>query len=381
MESLHRNKMVPLHFQKLNNTMALNCGIIGMAGIGKTTLFHSLSKSRPASSDTAGKTNLGLIEVPDPRLDAIARIVNPAKKVPTTVEIIDIPGMVKGSSKQKGANQFLTDIRQTDAIIHVLRCFDNDHVPHIEGSVNPLRDKEIIDLELITKDLETLEKKLHRLDKTARVGDKDARHGVNVLTDLQQHFENGEPARTFVIQEADKKYLEDCFLLTAKPVIYVCNVDELSAATGNAYVESVRSVIEKENCECLVIAAQAEADIAQLDSEEDRRAFLEDLGLEEPGVNKLIRAAYRTLRLQTFFTEGPKEVRAWTIKEGTPAPKAAGVIHSDLERGFIRAEVMRHEDFLNLGSEHACKQAGKFRIEGKNYIVQDGDIFHVRFNV
>lgn len=361
--------------------MALNCGIIGMAGTGKTTLFYSLSKSRPASSDAHGKTNLGLIEVPDPRLDAIADIVKPAKKVPTTVEIIDIPGMVKGGSKQKGGNQFLSDIRQTDAIIHVLRCFDDDRIPHIEGSVNPMRDKEIIDLELITKDLDTLEKKLHRLDKMARVGDKEARHGTDVLSALQQHFENGDPARTFDIQEADKKFVDDCFFLTIKPVIYVCNVDESSAVSGNSYVDSVRPLIEKENCACLVIAAEAEAEIAQLESEEDRKAFLEDLGLKEPGVNKLIRAAYHTLRLQTFFTEGPKEVRAWTIREGTAAPKAAGVIHSDLERGFIRAEVMRHEDFIRLGSEHACKQAGKFRIEGKNYIVQDGDIFHVRFNV
>jgi len=361
--------------------MALNCGIVGISGSGKTTLFNSLSKSKAATGQGLGKTNLGQIEVPDPRLDAIAAIVKPAKVTPTTVEIIDIPGMVKGGSKVKGGNQFLSEIRQTDAIIHVLRCFDDDTVPHIEGSVNPGRDKEIIDLELITKDYETVEKKLQRLDKVARVGDKDAKEGVTVLSGLLEHLENGEPARSFSISDADSKYIEDCFLLTVKPVIYVCNVNEASAEKGNHHVEKVRPQIEQEGSEMLIIAAKAEAEIAELDSEEDRQAFLEDMGLDEPGVNKLIRAAYNTLKLQTFFTFGPKEVRAWTIREGTPAPKAAGVIHSDMERGFIRAEVMRHEDFLELGSEHACKQAGKFSIEGKNYIVKDGDIFHVRFNV
>ena len=254
-------------------------------------------------------------------------------------------------------------------------------MPHIEGSVNPLRDKETIDLELISKDLETLEKKIQRVDKLARVGDKDAKKALDVLKNLQDHFENGEPARNFSIEENDKEFIEDCFFLTIKPVIYVCNVDESAAANGNKYTELLKPVIEKEGAEMLVIAAQAEAEIAQLDSEDDRNAFLEDLGLNEPGVNKLIRAAYSTLTLQTFFTEGPKEVRAWTIRKGTLAPKAAGAIHSDLERGFIRAEVKRWEDFVELGSEHACKQAGKFHIEGKTYVVKDGDIFHVRFNV
>lgn len=361
--------------------MALNCGIVGLTGSGKTTMFNSLSKGRMADTQTQGKTNIGQVEVPDPRLDAIAAIVNPAKVVRTTVEIIDIPGLVKGGASQKGTSQFLSEIRQTDAIIHLLRCFDNENIPHIEGSVNPLRDKEIVDLELIFKDMETLEKKIQRTDKLARVGDKDARHGVDVLSGLQAHLEDGKPVRSYALKEEDQKYFDDCFFLTIKPVIYVCNVDEGSAANGNKYVDAVKSVIEQEGSEMLVLAAQAEADIAQLDDEEDRKAFLEDLGLEEPAVNKLIRAAYRTLKLNTFFTEGPKEVRAWTIREGTPAPKAAGVIHSDLERGFIRAEVKRWEDFVRLGSEHACKQAGKFNIEGKNYIVKDGDIFHVRFNV
>ncbi len=361
--------------------MALNCGIVGMAGTGKTTLFNSLSKGRLADTQTPGKVNIGQVEVPDPRLDAIAAIVKPVKVVRTTVEIIDIPGMVKGGASQKGAGQFLSEIRQTDAIIHLLRCFDDDTVPHVEASVNPLRDKEIIDLELVFRDLETLEKKMQRLDKLARVGDKDAKHGMEVLSGLQTHLEDGNPVRTFKVHESDGKYLDDCFFLTIKPVIYVCNVDEASAAKGNSHVDAVRPVIEKEGSELLVIAAQSEAEIAQLDDESDRIAFLQDLGLEEPGVNKLIRAAYKTLELQTFFTEGPKEVRAWTIREGTLAPKAAGVIHSDLERGFIRAEVKRWEDFVELGSEHACKQAGKFHIEGKNYVVKDGDIFHVRFNV
>ena len=361
--------------------MALNCGIVGLPTSGKTTMFQSLLKGRADSQLMHGKTNIGQIEVPDLRLKALADVVKPAKVVPTTIEIIDIPGLAKGSSSQKGGNQFLSDIRNTDAIIHLLRCFDNDAVPHSEGSVNPLRDKEIVDLELIFKDLETLEKKIQRLDKLSRVGDKEARQGLEVLARLQAHLEEGNPVRSFEIAEADKKLLDDCFFLSIKPVIYVCNVDEQAAATGNQYTEMVKDAIATEGAGMLIIAAQSEAEIAQLDDEEDRMAFLSDLGLEEPGVNKLIREAYHTLKLQTFFTEGPKEVRAWTIREGTLAPKAAGVIHSDLERGFIRAEVMRVEDFISLGSEHACKQAGKFRIEGKTYVVQDGDIFHVRFNV
>ncbi len=361
--------------------MALNCGFVGIAGSGKTTLFNSLSRGRADASQLSGRTNLGQIEVPDPRLDAIASIVKPAKVVPTTVEIVDIPGLTKGGSKLRGGNQFLADIRQCDAIIHVIRCFEDDTVPHIEGSVNPLRDKEIIDLELITADLGTVEKKHERLAKVASVGDKDAKRGTEVLTELMQHFENGEPARTFEINEADRKYLDDCFLLTIKPVIYVCNVDESSAVSGNDHVRAVEPAIKAEGCDMLVIAALAEAEISSLEEEDDRKEFLNDLGLEEPAVNKLIRAAYNTLKLNTFFTMGPREVRAWTIREGTRAPRAAGTIHSDMERGFIRAEVMKSSDFLELGSEHACKQAGKFNIEGKNYTVMDGDIFHVRFNV
>ncbi len=361
--------------------MAVNCGIVGISGSGKTTLFNAFSKGRSIAGQVPGRTNLGQFEVPDPRLEALAKIFNPPKVVPTTVEIIDIPGLVKGAGQIKGGNQFLSDIRQTDAIIHVLRCFDDDTVPHVEGSVNPLRDKEIIDLELITKDIETVDKKRERMRKVAAVGDKDAKKGVEVLTGLIEHLEEGLPARAYKIQDTDQKYIDDCFLLTVKPVIYVCNVDEASAASGNKHVELVRQAIEAEGCALLIIAAEAESEIARLEDEDDRMVFLADMGIEEPAVHKLIRAAYNTLKLKTFFTEGPKEVRAWTITEGTPAPKAAGVIHSDMERGFIRAEVMKVEDFIKLGSEHACKQAGKFNIEGKNYIVKDGDIFHVRFNV
>lgn len=361
--------------------MALNCGIVGLTGTGKTTLFNSLSRGRLADTQAQGKVNIGQVEVPDPRLDAIAAVVKPVKLVRTTVEIIDIPGLTKGGASQKGSGQFLSEIRQTDAIIHVLRCFDDETVPHIEGSVNPVRDKEIVDLELIFKDLETLEKKIQRTDKLVRVGDKDARRALDVLSALQAHLEDGKPVRTFPISDDDRKHFDDCFFLTIKPIIYVCNIDEMSAVQGNKYVDAVLKAVEEEGCEVLTIAALAEADITQLEDEDDRKAFLEDLGLDEPGVNKLIRAAYRTLKLHTFFTEGPKEVRAWTIREGTLAPKAAGVIHSDLERGFIRGEVMRWDDFVKLGSEHACKQAGKFSIEGKTYVVKDGDIFHVRFNV
>jgi ribosome-binding ATPase len=360
--------------------MSLKCGIVGMSGTGKTTVFNCLSKSK-VGAGAPKATNLGQIDVPDPRLEVLFKLAKSAKIVPTTVEIVDIPGLMKGGSQIKGGNQFLADIRQTDAILHVLRCFDDDMVPHIEGSVNPVRDKEIIDLELISRDIETLEKKIQRLEKIAKSGDKDAKAGIEIVSRLKDHMENGESARTFLMDEKDQKYIDDCFLLTVKPVLYVCNVDETSAASGNAYVEKVREAVKNENTGILVIAALAESEIAELEDEADQKEFLDDLGLEEPGVYKLIRAAYDLLNLKTFFTVGPKEVHAWTIKEGMSAPQAAGVIHSDLERGFIRAEVMKYNDFKDLGSEHACKTAGKFFIEGKNYIVKDGDILNIRFNV
>jgi ribosome-binding ATPase len=360
--------------------MALKCGIVGMSGTGKTTVFNCLSKSK-VGAGAPKTTNLGQIDVPDPRLDVLYKLAKSAKLVPTTVEIVDIPGLIKGGSQIKGGNQFLADIRQTDAILHVLRCFDDDTVPHPEGSVNPVRDKEIIDLELISRDIETLEKKIQRLEKVAKAGDKDARVGIDIVSKLKDHLENGESAHTYSIEDKDRKYIDDCFLLTVKPVLYVCNVDEASASAGNHYVEKVKEAVKNENTGVLVIAALAESEIAELEDEADQREFLNDLGLDEPGVFKLIRAAYDLLNLKTFFTVGPKETHAWTIREGMTAPQAAGVIHSDLERGFIRAEVMKYTDFAELGSEHACKTAGKFFIEGKNYIVQDGDILNIRFNV
>jgi GTP-binding protein YchF len=278
-------------------------------------------------------------------------------------------------------NKFLGDIRNTDALIHVLRCFDNELLPHIEGSVDPVRDLETIDLELQVKDLESVEKKMQRLERAAKVGDKDARHGLEVLARFKDHFENFSNARTLEIREEDRKHVDDLFLLTMKPVMYVCNVDEKSAVTGNKYVERVKEFLKGKDAEILIIAGAIEAEIAELENKEDRLAFLKDAGLAEPGVDKMVRAAYKMLNLETFFTVGPMEIRAWTIKAGMTAPKAAGVIHSDLERGFIRAEVMKYHDFITLGSEHACKEAGKFYIEGKNYIVEDGDILHIRFNV
>jgi ribosome-binding ATPase len=360
--------------------MALKCGIVGMSGTGKTTVFNCLSKSK-VGVGAPKATNLGQIDVPDPRLEILYTLAKSAKIVPTTVEIVDIPGLLKGSGQMKGGNQFLADIRQTDAILHVLRCFDDDQVPHPEGSVNPVRDKEIIDLELISRDIETLDKKIQRLEKMAKSGDKDAKTGIDVITKLKDHMENGESARSFPIEDNHQKYIDDCFLLTVKPVLYVCNVDEASAKNGNAYVQKVKEAVKNENTDVLIIAAQSEAEIAELEDKNDQEEFLNDLGLDEPGVFKLIRAAYNLLNLKTFFTVGPKEVHAWTIKEGMSAPQAAGVIHSDLERGFIRAEVMKYADFVELGSENACKTAGKFYIEGKTYIVKDGDILNIRFNV
>ena len=309
-------------------------------------------------------------------------MVNPLKVVPATVEIVDIPGLTKGSSKGEGVgNRFLSDIRNTDALIHVIRCFDDEDLPHIEGSVDPLRDKETVEFELQIKDIESVDKKIQKLEKVAKVGDKEARHGVGILNIYREHLESFGSARTAPVEERDKKYVEDLFLLTAKPVLYICNVDEASALSGNHYVEALKEAVKDEKTGVLHIAAAMEADIAELEDEKDRMEFLENAGLTEPGVNKLVTSAYNLLNLQSFFTEGPKEVRAWTIKKGMTAPQAAGVIHSDLERGFIRAEVMKYNDFLALGSEHACRESGKLYVEGKNYIVQDGDILHIRFNV
>lgn len=365
--------------------MALQCGIIGITNVGKTTIFNCISNTRGetnAFAFSATKSNMGVVQVPDPRLYELEKHQVTDRIVPTTVEIVDIPGLARGSNKGEGVgNKFLGDIRNTDALIHVLRCFDSDSLPHIDGSVDPVRDLQTIDLELQVKDLESVMKKIERLQRAAKTGDKDARKGVEVLTAYRDHIEEFNNARTLKVKEDDRKWVDDLFLLTMKPVMYVCNVDESSAVTGNNYVEKVREFLKGQDAEIIIIAGETEAEIAELENKDDRMAFLSDAGLSEPGVDRLVRAAYKLLDLQTFFTVGPMEIRAWTIKTGMTAPKAAGVIHSDLERGFIRAEVMKYNDFVNLGSEHACKDAGKFYVEGKNYVVEDGDILHIRFNV
>ncbi|MBN1338397.1 MAG: redox-regulated ATPase YchF [Bacteroidales bacterium] len=365
--------------------MALKCGIIGITNIGKTTIFNCMSRTKAETSSyafSASKSNLGVVDVPDPRLEEIARLEKPARLTHATVEIVDIPGLAKGSSKGEGVgSSFLSDIQQTDAIIHVLRCFDDINLPHIEGSVNPVRDLEIVDLELQVKDLEMVERKIIRMEKAAKSGEKEPKRAIEVLNKYREHFENFHNARTIPLDEDEKRFAEDMFLLTDKPVIYVCNVDDASAAAGNKYVEQVRDALKGTGSAVLVIAGKLEEEIAELESPEDRLEFLRDAGLTEPGVNKLIRAAYGILDLQSFFTAGPKEVRAWTIRKGKTAKQAAGVIHSDLERGFIRAEVIKYDDFVTLGSEHAVKEAGKMKLEGKEYIVQDGDIMFIRFNV
>jgi len=342
----------------------------------------SKTKAETSSFSFGSKTNLSIINVPDERLKELNKYQETERIVHATVEIVDIPGLTKSSGRaDKGANQFLADIRNCDALIHVLRCFDDANLPHVDGSVNPVRDIETVNLELQIKDLESVEKKIAKLEKLVKVGDKDAKHGLEVLNKYKEHLESFQNASSAPVSEEDKKYVADLFLISTKPIIYVCNVDEASALNGNAYVEQVREYLKDEPTEILIIAGKLEADIAELDEEEDRKEFLKEVGLLEPGVNKLIRAAYSLLDLETFFTVGPKEIRAWTIKRGVTASKAAGVIHSDLERGFIRAEVMKYDDFVTLGSEHACKEKGKLSVEGKNYIVQDGDILHIRFNV
>ena len=365
--------------------MALKCGIVGLTNIGKTTLFNCISNTKAETTSFAystNKSNMGIANVPDMRLLELDKIIKAEKVIPVTIDIVDIPGLAKGSNQGEGVgNAFLADIRQTDAIIHVLRCFDDENLPHVEGSINPVRDKEIVDLELQVKDLELIERKIQRTEKAAKSGDKDAKHGIDVLTRYKNHLENFQNVRTLEISEDDKKWVTDLFLLTDKPVMYVCNVDEASATTGNAYVEKFKEAVKDENAEVLIIAAALEADIAALDTEEDRMAFLQDYGLTEPGVNKLIRSAYRLLNLISFFTVGGKENRAWTIRKGATAPQAAGAIHSDLERGFIRAEVIKYDDMIKYASETKVKEAGKLAVEGKNYIVCDGDILHIRFNV
>lgn len=365
--------------------MALKCGIVGVANVGKSTLYNCMSNTKVETSSfafTSNKSNLGIVNVPDPRLYKLEDFQPTEKVIPATVEIVDIPGLAKGASQGEGVgNKFLSDIRNTDALIHVLRCFDDEQLPHIDGSVNPVRDIETLNLELQVKDLEAVEKKMEKLAKLSKTGDKDAKQGLELMERYKAHFEDFQNARTLEITEADKRHTEDLFLLTGIPVMYVCNVEDEAAIEGNAYVEKVREYLAGEDAEILVLAARLESEIAELEEAEDRKEFLNDAGLEEPGVSKLVRSAYSMLNLLSFFTVGPKEIRAWTVHKGAMAPEAAGAIHSDLQRGFIRAEVIKYNDFVTLGSELACKEKGKLSVEGKNYVIGDADILHIRFNV
>lgn len=364
----------------------MKAGIVGLPNVGKSTLFNCLSNAKAQSANFPFCTiepNVGVVNVPDKRLLKLEELVKPERVIPATVEIVDIAGLVKGASKGEGlGNQFLSNIRETDAILHVLRCFDNDNIVHVDGSVNPIRDKETIDIELQLKDLETVDKKLEKVKRAARTGNKEAQKEEAALLKVKTGLEAGISVRAIDLSKEEREeYIKNAQFITDKPVMYVCNVDEVSAANGNDYVEKVREAVKDENAEVLVLAVGTEADITELETFEERQMFLEDLGLDEAGSAKLIRSAYKLLDLQTYFTAGVKEVRAWTIPIGATAPQAAGVIHTDFEKGFIRAEVIRYEDYVTYGSEAKVKEAGKMGVEGKEYIVKDGDVMHFRFNV
>ena len=365
--------------------MALKCGIVGLPNVGKSTLFNALTSAKALAANYPFATkepNVGIVTVPDPRLDKLVALVKPKSTIPTTIEILDIAGLIKGASQGEGlGNQFLANIREVDAIIHVVRCFEDGQIVHVDGSIDPVRDQEIIETELILKDLETMEKRIDKLRKQAKTGAKEAKAAVEDAEEIIKALESGAPARLADLGEGARELLKEAMLLTDKPVLYACNVDESSAQEGNGFTAAFDKAIANDPSERIIICAGIEADIAELDDPSDRTEFLKEMGLEEPGMNKMIRASYKLLNLITYFTAGEKEVRAWTVRRGAKAPEAAGVIHSDFEKGFIRAEVIKYDDIVSYGSEAAVKEAGKMAVEGKEYTVQDGDIMHFRFNV